>query len=98
MPASNKRSSETKMVELGQGCRAWGWEAGGHVTPPGGDILSEGGDTPTEAEARGRLGRGGTSLLPLSLFLEGRTLRPEASAEQGQGRAEPRRGASHRLC
>lgn len=54
------------------------------------DILSEGGSL--RQKQRPRAGQGGAAQAP-----EGQTLRPvaggpEASTEQGQGRAEPRRG------
>lgn len=59
----------------------------------GRDILSEGGDAPAEAEAQGRPGWGSTGPLRDRHWgqqPEGRG--PEASTEQGQGCAEPRRG------
>ena len=60
--ASNKRISQTKTVELGQGCGVWGWEAGSRVTPVGGtSSLKEG---TLQQKQRPRAGRGGAAQAP----------------------------------
>lgn len=51
-----------KMVELGQGCGVWGWEAGSRVTPLGGtSSLKEG---MLQQKQRPRAGRGGAAQAP----------------------------------